>query len=94
MTKDEFSTKIMQIAGEMKRLYPSLRFGQSVFNTVDEYIGVARTVQFKEGVDCFFNDDIVPAFLDKCWEVAAPVLEKLDVSEIDGNSIDWYDGEY
>lgn len=88
MTKDEFSSKIMQIASEMKRLYPSLRLGQSVFNTVDKYIGVARTVQLKEGVDCFFNDSIIPAFLDKCWEVAAPTLEKIDVSEIDGNPID------
>ncbi len=88
MTKDEFSTKIMQIACEMKRYYPNLRLGQSVFNTVDQYIGVARTVQFKEGIDCFFDDGIITAFLDKCWEVAEPILKDIDVTEIDGNPID------
>ena len=87
MTKDEFTTKILQIADEMKRLNPAWRFGQSVFNTVDEYVGVARTVQFKKGVDCFFKDDMVQAFLDKCWEVAEPTLKDIDVSEIDGNPI-------
>lgn len=42
-----------------------IRFGQFVFNYIDEHYGVARKVQFIDGVDCFYRDDEVLEFLDK-----------------------------
>lgn len=40
------------------------RWGQSVFNYVEQMFGVAREVQFKDGIDCFYNDAAVDAFID------------------------------
>ena len=42
-----------------------MRFGQFVFNYIDEHYGVVRQVQFIDGVDCFYCDDRVTEFLDK-----------------------------
>lgn len=44
------------------------RYGQAVFNAVDEVYGVARTVQFKDGVDCFYSDECVDMFLQKAYD--------------------------
>ena len=42
------------------------RQGQFVFNRVEELFGdVARKVQFKDHVDCFYNDDMIDNFIDK-----------------------------
>ena len=42
------------------------RQGQVVFNRVEDlYGGVARLVQFKDHVDCFYNDDAIDNFIDK-----------------------------
>ena len=27
----------------------------------------ARKVQFEDGIDCFYNDDLVDLFIDKAW---------------------------
>lgn len=40
------------------------RMGQSVFNAVDDLFGVARYLQFEKGLDCFYADESVEAFLD------------------------------
>ena len=45
------------------------REGQAVFNYVDEVYGVARIAQFKHGVDCFYWDDAIDAFIEKCAEI-------------------------
>lgn len=45
------------------------REGQFVFNMVDKLYGVARTVQFVLGVDCFYNDDKIEEFLIRSVEV-------------------------
>lgn len=45
------------------------REGQFVFNMVDHLYGVARTVQFVLGVDCFYNDDKIEEFLIRSVEV-------------------------
>lgn len=48
--------------------YPSTwRKGQSVFNAVDELYGIARTVQFVDHVDCFYNDSKIDEFLKCCY---------------------------
>lgn len=45
------------------------RKGQSVFNYIDNVYGVARTIQFKYGIDCFYNDDNIDEFLNKAVEM-------------------------
>ena len=45
------------------------REGQFVFNRVEEIFGkVAREVQFQDGVDCFYRNDLIDAFLAKVSE--------------------------
>ena len=43
------------------------RKGQSVFNVVDEYYGVARMVQFIDRVDCFYDNSKIDEFLSKAY---------------------------
>ena len=43
--------------------------GQSVFNYIDNVYGIARTIQFKYGIDCFYNDDNIDEFLNKAVEM-------------------------
>ena len=45
------------------------RKGQSVFNYIDNVYGVARTIQFKYGIDCFYNNDNIDEFLNKAVEI-------------------------
>ena len=45
------------------------RKGQSVFNYIDNVYGVARTIQFKYGIDCFYNDENIDVFLNKAVEI-------------------------
>lgn len=45
-----------------------MRRGQSVFNTVSYLFGVAREVQFVAGIDCFYDDSQVEAFLDAAYK--------------------------
>jgi hypothetical protein len=39
------------------------RDGQFVFNYIDCIYGVARDVQFKDGVDCFYDDTQIDEFI-------------------------------
>ena len=64
-TREELKEIILDDSKKMKELYPYYRWGQTVFNYVDEYFGVARKVQFEDNVDCFYNDDAVDAFIEK-----------------------------
>ena len=62
MTPDEFKAKIYSIEK------PSYwREGQFVFNTIDSLYGIARTVQFKDGIDCFYNDSEIDNFINACY---------------------------
>lgn len=64
MTYDEFVTELWQKVD----LCPSCwRKGQSVFNVIDETWGVAREVQFVDGIDCFYNDDAINDFILHSW---------------------------
>ena len=64
-TREELKEIILDDSNKMKELYPYYRWGQAVFNYVDEYFGVARKVQFEDNVDCFYNNDAVDAFIEK-----------------------------
>lgn len=52
----------------IKKCPKNWRKGQSVFNYIDEKYGVARIVQFKDSVDCFYNDNNIEKFLLKSYE--------------------------
>lgn len=42
------------------------REGQFVFNVIEDYFGaVAREVQFKDKVDCFYDDKQIDNFIQK-----------------------------
>ena len=45
------------------------RKGQSVFNYIDNVYGIARTIQFKWGIDCFYNYNNIDEFLNKAVEI-------------------------
>ena len=44
------------------------RDGQFVFNYIDEKYGVARSVQFIDGVDCFYDDSKIEDFISRSYE--------------------------
>ena len=54
---------------EMIKSKPSnWRDGQFVFNYINAKYGVARDVQFIDKVDCFFIDEKIDEFIEKCAE--------------------------
>ena len=62
MTLEEFKSSIYNLEKP-----PNWREGQFVFNAIDHLYGVARTVQFKEGIDCFHNDSEIDNFINACY---------------------------
>ena len=64
MTYEQFITELWE---EVTKSPKSWRKGQAVFNVIDEKWNVARNVQFEDGIDCFYNDDLVDLFIDKAW---------------------------
>ena len=64
MTYNEFVDDVMAKVTECPKCW---RKGQSVFNVVDDHYGVARSVQFIDHVDCFYNDDKIDEFLTKAY---------------------------
>lgn len=65
MTLKEFKKEVIDFAEYSKP--KQWRKGQAVFNYIDHNYGVARTVQFKDGVDCFYNDDVIDEFIEKAF---------------------------
>jgi hypothetical protein len=45
------------------------RKGQFVFNYISDKYDVARTLQFEMGIDCFYNDDEIDAFIDNAYNL-------------------------
>ena len=54
MTRDELIKEIFSVP-----IPKEWRRGQFVFNRVDKLYGVARSVQFVDRVDCFYNDEAI-----------------------------------
>lgn len=62
MTLEEFKSSIYNVEK------PShWREGQFVFNTIDSLYGVARIVQFNDGIDCFYDDSKINQFIIACY---------------------------
>lgn len=64
MTGTELKLEVMKA---MLHKPKEWRDGQFVFNYIDEhYAPVARQVQFQDGIDCFYRDDMIDDFIDAC----------------------------
>ena len=62
MTLEEFKNLIYSIEK------PShWREEQLVVNTIDSLYGVARTVQFNDKIDCFYDDSKIDQFINACY---------------------------
>ena len=64
MDLNEFRADVLTA---MKDKPKEWRDGQFVFNYINEKYGVARYVQFIDGIDCYYNDDKIDQFIDKCY---------------------------
>lgn len=62
---EEFKKNILK---ELENKPEEWRKGQFVFNYIDHVYDVARTVQFGRGIDCFYDDSKIDAFIEACWE--------------------------
>lgn len=65
MTLEEFKKDVL---GSMDKLPSNWRNGQKVFNYIDKKYGVARIVQFHDGVDCFYNDKAIDKFIEESYK--------------------------
>lgn len=66
MTFKEFEKETLDATDAMPARW---RLGQKVFNYIDlAYPGLARYLQTRCGVDCFYNDKIIPEFLQKAYD--------------------------
>ena len=66
MTFEDFYAEVLQAMNQRPDHY---RKGQAVFNYIDEKYGVARYVQFVEGVDCFYDDEQIIPFIYSSYAV-------------------------
>lgn len=66
MTLQDFKNDIYS---GIKELPENWRKGQKVFNYIDKKYGVARTVQFNRGIDCFYNDDVIDRFIKESYKL-------------------------
>ena len=64
MDLNEFRADVLTA---MKDKPKEWRDGQFVFNYINEVYGVARYVQFIDGIDCYYNDEKIDQFIDKCY---------------------------
>ena len=58
------------------------RDGQFVFNFINAMYGVARYVQFKRNVDCFYDDSKIDEFIKEC----AIAITQLENENNDNNN--------
>lgn len=61
MERKDFEKEVLDYANNQKP--ESWRVGQAVFNYIDAQYNVARDVQFKDNVDCFYEDKYINDFL-------------------------------
>lgn len=66
ITYKEFENEILTA---LKDKPSDWRDGQFVFNYVDHFFGVAREAQYKEGIDCFYDDNKIDAFIKCCYTI-------------------------
>ena len=75
----DFREKVMEA---MKNKPEQWRDGQFVFNYINDKYGVARYVQFIEGVDCYYDDKKIDEFISLCYKNLGK-----DINDINFNNI-------
>lgn len=65
MSYEEFITNLWK---NVETCPKSWRKGQCVFNVIDKLYGVARDVQFKDCIDCFYLDKYIDDFIEAAWK--------------------------
>ncbi len=60
ITLNQFISDVMRLTEECPKCW---RKGQSIFNIIDSKYGVARDVQFIDGIDCFYDNEQIEPFL-------------------------------
>jgi hypothetical protein len=65
MTFEEFENEVLTAMNSKPKNW---RDGQFVFNYIDEKYGVARSVQFIDGVGCFYVDSKIEEFITRSYE--------------------------
>lgn len=71
-TFEEFQNEVLDYAYNHKPV--EWRYGQAVFNYIDEHYNVARRVQFVNKVDCFHNDDMIDKFILTAYKIICGYL--------------------
>jgi len=66
LTFEQFRSKVLSYANNQRPLL--WRRGQSVFNYINSRYHVARDVQFLDGVDCYYNDNMIDQFISLSWK--------------------------
>lgn len=64
LSYNAFVSDVLRLADECPRTW---RKGQSIFNIVDTKYGVARKVQFTDGIDCFYDNNQIEPFLEAAY---------------------------
>lgn len=67
MSEKEFIDTSILIASKLAPEH--YRKGQSVFNYIDEFFGLARHLQFNCHIDCFYDDSQVERFLSEAYKL-------------------------
>lgn len=69
-------TEELNKALETKPKY--FRKGQFVFNYIERTYGVASEVQFKDKIDCFYDDSMIDIFVETCLNRINDKLENIE----------------
>lgn len=67
MSEKEFIETSILIASKLAPKH--WRKGQSVFNYIDLFFGLARYIQFNKHTDCFYDDSQVERFLSEAYKI-------------------------
>lgn len=63
ITFQELKAEVMERA---RFKHSFLRLGQFIFNYIHGFYGVAMSVRVHDGVDCYYNDNLIDDFLECC----------------------------
>jgi len=80
MKKQDFLDEIENV---IRNKPDNFREGQAVFNYIDEKYHIAREIQFRKGVDCFYNDKNIKSFINEAYNL----LCKHNVNDFPGDNM-------
>lgn len=64
----EFGDFVVKIWKKSDQYPRYMRIGQRIFNAIEDLYGIAYKVRDTSGIDCFYDDDKVDAFIDATWK--------------------------